>query len=138
MFCSYSLIKVFYFAFTTLTTVGFGDYHAITNEERIVSSFVLLFGVAVFSFIMGNFIEILMSFKHVTAENEESDDLTKWFGLLAWFNKGMPLSKEMTKKIENYFDYYWARDRNYAFKSKEDVRFLNELPKKVRINVSAH
>ena len=83
MFCSYSLIKVFYFAFTTLTTVGFGDYHAITNEERIVSSFVLLFGVAVFSFIMGNFIEILMSFKHVTAENEESDDLTKWFGLLA-------------------------------------------------------
>lgn len=73
-----------------------------------------------FSFIMGNFIEILMSFKTVTAENEDSENLTKWFGLLARFNKGRPLPKEMTRKIENYFDYYWTNDRNYAMKSEED------------------
>ena len=103
-----SMIIVVYFAFTTLATIGYGDYHAISSEERIISSFILLFGVAVFSFIMGNFIEILMSFKHVTAENEESEDLTKWLGLLARFNKGRPLPKEMTKKIETYFDYYWS------------------------------
>ena len=102
------MIIVVYFAFTTLATIGYGDYHAISSEERIISSFILLFGVAVFSFIMGNFIEILMSFKHVTAENEESEDLTKWLGLLARFNKGRPLPKEMTKKIETYFDYYWS------------------------------
>jgi hypothetical protein len=123
------MIIVVYFAFTTLATVGYGDYHAISNVERIVCSFILLFGVAVFSFIMGNFIEILMSFKTVTAENEESENLTKWLGLLARFNKGRPLPKEMTKKIENYFDYYWANDRNYAIRSEEGHRFMEELPK---------
>jgi Ion channel len=66
------LIVVIYFAFTTLTTVGYGDYHAINNQERILFSFILLFGTAVFSFIMGNFIEILMSYKDVTADNEDS------------------------------------------------------------------
>ncbi len=109
---------------TTLATIGFGDYHAITKEEALVCSFILLFGVAVFSFIMGNFIEILMSFKHVTAENEESQDLTKWMGLLARFNKGRPLPKDLTKKIEVYFDHYWSKDRNYAVKSEDDKRFL--------------
>ncbi len=129
------MIIVVYFAFTTLATVGYGDYHAISNVERIVCSFILLFGVAVFSFIMGNFIEILMSFKTVTAENEESENLTKWLGLLARFNKGRPLPKEMTKKIENYFDYYWANDRNYAIRSEEGHRFMEELPKQIRINI---
>jgi hypothetical protein len=129
------MIVVVYFAFTTLATVGYGDYRPVQKHERLVCSFILLFGVAVFSFIMGNFIEILMSFKVVTAENEESENLTKWLGLLARFNKGRPLPKEMTKKIEHYFDYYWANDKNYAMKSEDDLRFMQELPKQIRINV---
>jgi len=63
---------VIYFAFTTLTTVGYGDYYAINEGERIVGSFILLFGTGVFSFILGNFIGILLSYTKVTAENEDS------------------------------------------------------------------
>ena len=48
-----------YFAFTSLSTVGFGDYYPVSDAERLVGSFVLLFGVAIFSYIMGNFINIL-------------------------------------------------------------------------------
>lgn len=48
-----------YFAFTTLATVGFGDYHAKSNMERGIMAFQMLFGVAIFSYIMGNFITIL-------------------------------------------------------------------------------
>ena len=50
-----------YFSFTSLSTVGFGDYHPRSNIERMVGSFILLWGVAIFSFIMGNFIDILTS-----------------------------------------------------------------------------
>ena len=42
-----------YFAFTTLSTTGFGDYYPVSNIERVVGSFVLLFGIATFSYIMG-------------------------------------------------------------------------------------
>lgn len=50
------LIMSIYFAFTSLTTVGFGDYHPRGNFERVCGAFILLIGVAVFSYIMGNFI----------------------------------------------------------------------------------
>ena len=87
----FSTIIVFYYALSTLTTVGYGDYHAVTDWERMIWSSILLFGTAVFSFIMGNFIEILMNFKTITAENEDSSELTTWFGVLAIFNKGRPI-----------------------------------------------
>ena len=55
-------IVLTYYAFTSLSTVGFGDYAPVSNVERIFCSIILLFGVAIFSYIMGNFIEILASF----------------------------------------------------------------------------
>ncbi len=64
-----NLIIVVYFALTTLSTVGFGDYNPKSDFERVVACFILLIGVAVFSFLMSNFIDILLSYKTVTAEN---------------------------------------------------------------------
>jgi len=52
-------ITAVYFAFTTLSTVGFGDYAPRSDVERVVCSFILMFGVSIFSYFMGNFIEIL-------------------------------------------------------------------------------
>jgi len=51
-----------YYAFTSLATVGFGDYAPRSDEERLVCSMILLFGVAIFSYIMGIFIEILKTY----------------------------------------------------------------------------
>lgn len=132
---SENLIIVVYFAFTTLSTVGFGDYNPKSELERIITTFILLIGVACFSYIMGQFIEILMNFQTVTADNEDSENLSKWLGLLAHFNKNRPLSKEMTKRFEQYFDYYWQHDKNYAIQSDEDMRFMKELPKHIRRDI---
>ena len=52
-------IIVMYWAFTTLSTVGFGDYNPRSDSERLMCAFFMLFGVAIFSYIMGIFIEIL-------------------------------------------------------------------------------
>jgi len=57
-----SVIASMYFIFTTLSTVGFGDFHPKGNLERVLGAFVLLMGVAIFSYIMGNFLEILFFF----------------------------------------------------------------------------
>ena len=42
-----------YFAFTSLSTVGFGDFYPVSDTERLLGSFVLLIGVAMFSYILG-------------------------------------------------------------------------------------
>lgn len=54
-------IIVTYWAFTTLSTVGFGDFFPRSNAERGLCAFILLFGVTIFSYIMGNYIMILNS-----------------------------------------------------------------------------
>jgi voltage-gated potassium channel len=52
-------IASFYFTFTTLSTVGFGDYYPRNNIERLMGSFVLLGGVAIFSYIMGELLAMI-------------------------------------------------------------------------------
>ena len=49
------ILIVTYFAFTSLSTVGFGDLNPRSNYERIFMSIILLSGVAIFSFIMDIF-----------------------------------------------------------------------------------
>ena len=55
------IITILYFTFTSLSTVGFGDYYPITDEERVVGAFMLLFGVAIFSYLMGKLFDVLQS-----------------------------------------------------------------------------
>lgn len=45
-----------YFALTTLSTVGYGDYVPISSLEMISTVIVMLGGVAFFSYIMNNFV----------------------------------------------------------------------------------
>lgn len=80
------LIISTYFAFTSLSTVGLGDFHPRGDVERVVTGFMLLFGVAIFSYIMGNFIEILSEFKEFHEEIGDGDNLSKFFGTLKYFN----------------------------------------------------
>jgi potassium voltage-gated channel Eag-related subfamily H protein 8 len=120
---------------TTLASVGYGDFHPISNFELLVTAMIFLLGVAAFSFIMGNFVDMLNEFRTVTAENENHEGLTKFFGLLARFNSGRPLNQDLMLRIEEYFDYYWAHDQNYAMKSEADQRFISELPKEIRVDV---
>lgn len=104
-----------YFSFTSLTTVGFGDYHAKSNLERLVMAFFLLFGVAIFSYIMGIFLEILTQFKDLNADLNQGGELNKFFGVMLKFNKQTPFRLDMQRQIEHYFEYKWLKDKNMAY-----------------------
>ena len=75
-------LVMIYFSFTTLTTVGFGDFHPRSDGERLFMAFNLLFGVMIFSIIMGNYMEIAEEIRHFDDDNEEGDELTKFFMVL--------------------------------------------------------
>ena len=84
----YVAIIAYYFALTSFSTVGFGDYNPRSNFERLFVSFMLVTGVAIFSFFMGVFIEILQGYEAITAEIEDYELLYKFIGMLKVFNKG--------------------------------------------------
>ena len=104
-----------YFAFTSLSTVGFGDYAPRSDLERAFGAFMLLSGVAIFSIIMGQFIAILNSYSQFNEENNDGDRLQRFFGVLVQFNKHKQMKKELKEKIEDFFNYRWENDRNMAF-----------------------
>lgn len=112
-----------YFAVTTLTTVGFGDFHPKSNSERIVMTFILFSGVMVFSMLMGVFLEILIHYKNVTKIHDESEQLSRFFGLMAKFNI-RPWTKQKIQEYEQYFKYYWKNDKIIFIKTDENYRIF--------------
>ena len=92
-------IIAFYFAFTSVTTVGLGDFHPRSDQERLLCSALLLGGVTLFSYIMGNFIFILNQFKGINKDIEQEDKLMQFLTQLVFFNGGQPLSKDFTTNI---------------------------------------
>ena len=49
-----SYVTSWYWSFQTLTTVGYGEIPAVTNAEKIVAIFWMVFGVGFYSFTIGN------------------------------------------------------------------------------------
>ena len=130
-----NLIIVVYFMFTTLSTVGFGDFNPKSEVERVITTFILLIGVACFSWIMGQFIEILLEVQSVTADNEDSVTLYRWLLVLKNFNNNKPLNQELIKKFEKYFEYQWENDKNIAVEEDADLALLSELPVSIQSNI---
>ena len=75
-----------YFSFTTLSTVGFGDFYAVGNGERLLMVCIMLLGIMCFSYIMGLFTEILNTFLTLNASLDEGDELAMFIGVLNRFN----------------------------------------------------
>lgn len=114
-----------YFAFTTLSTVGFGDYVPISNPERLVGSMILLCGVMIFSTIMGGFVDIISEFKTLGDDLNDGYRLNQFFDVFYHFNGKKPINAEVKKQIEDHFDHKWQTDINVAFATPSDVSIFN-------------
>ena len=93
---------------------------------------ILLFGVAIFSYIMGNFKEVLIRFQQLNEDLDDGDTLTKFFGLLQRFNGNKSINLELRQKIEAFFDYKWNNDRNMAIDDEGEIALLDQLPTEVK------
>jgi hypothetical protein len=120
-----ALIIATYFAFTSLSTVGLGDFHPRGNIERVCTGFMLLFGVAIFSYIMGNFIEILSEFKEFHKEIDDGDNLSRFFGTLKYFNGQRDIELKFKESLEIHFQHRWKMDKRVAFIEEEDISINN-------------
>jgi len=108
------VITMTYYAFTSLSTVGLGDYHPVTSWERSVCAFILLFGVAITSLIIENFMRMILQMNNLRKSFEESDKLSLFLGTMEKFNGDRSLDPYFVAKIESYFNYRWANNKNHA------------------------
>ena len=77
------LIMCCYFALTTLATVGYGDLTPQTNFEKIVGIVIMILGIAFFSYIMGNFNDVLINYDKKMGIVDKGSDLQVWMTSLS-------------------------------------------------------
>ena len=69
-------IALTYFTFTSFSTVGLGDFNPKSDAERALCAFILLFGVAMTSFIMENLNNMILQIKEFNKDFEEESLLS--------------------------------------------------------------
>ena len=114
------MMAMAYFSFTTLSTVGFGDYYANNSGERGFMVFIMVGGIICFSYIMGLFTEILNVFLEIDAPLNEHEQLDKFWGVFKSLNS-RPVKETVRKTINEYLEYKWNNDKNLAIMSEDDV-----------------
>ena len=91
------MVALTYFVITSLTTVGFGDLHPRSNAERALGAFLLLFGVAITSYVTEHLMSMIKTIRESDKPYEEEDSLSEFFGTLEQFNNDKPLTSEVVK-----------------------------------------
>lgn len=129
------LIMLIYFAFTTLSTVGFGDIHPKSDPERLFNIVIFVSGVSIFSYFMGNLIEILHNIMSLHSVPEKDEELSMFFTALERFNKATPLNEDFKKRIIAFFEYSWVHDKKNSFKSEEDLYIFDQMPEEQQVKL---
>lgn len=87
-----------YWAFQTLTTVGYGDITPGTQLERIICTWWPVVCVTVYSFLVGNLAAILMSF------DKRSDGLKDRLASFKLFALEANLPEFLRQKVQRFIE----------------------------------
>ncbi len=118
-------ISALYWAVTTLTTVGYGDITPITLPQTIYTMVVMLFGVAVYGYVIGNISTLL-----VNTDEAKARYVSKIEELNAFFtDKCLPY--ELQEKIRDYYNHLWQSSLGH-----DENQILNDLPPTLRTEVA--
>ena len=116
-----------YWAFTSLTTVGYGDISANTSIERCLAIMWMVVGVYFFSFTIGSLASILSSI-----DTKETLITTK-FAVIDEFVRDAHLSRSMRNRLRAAVKYNSEKE-GYSLADKQDIFY--ELPRNLRYEVA--
>lgn len=114
-------VIAFYWAITTMATVGYGDITAKNNTERLFCSLVMLIGIFLYSYVISSITSLLGNL------DTRKSELSKKMGLLNELARQFNLSKLFYKKLSKAIEYENSRSI-----SGELTELINGLPSKMR------
>ena len=121
-------LAAMYFAMTSLSTIGFGDLYPVNDLERLMGSFMLLSGVAVFSMVMGQLSFMVANMDILNGDQEDDDQLESFFVLLKKFNNNKAIYSVLQSQIRAFMKDKWRNDKNNFIINIEDQNLLSQLP----------
>ena len=94
---------------------------------------VMLSGVAFFSYIMSNFIEIIAEYNAKMGPVDKTDTLDNWMIELQRFNNKTPLNASLVEEIYNNQNYFWSNDKLVALNEEDDE--FRAIPEDIKIQI---
>lgn len=103
------VIVIFYFIFTTLTTVGYGDYSARNSEEMGLCILIMLIGSAWLALTMSKVMSFVKEFEKIGKPKDNLSELTVFIHNLEHIHGPMP--SILKSKLFSHFNYFWKHNR---------------------------
>ena len=116
-----------YWSVQTLSTVGYGDITPKTNAERFFAICVMLFGVGVYSYVIGNVASLLANID--PAKSHHIENLER----LTAFMSYRELPHDLQQRIRHYYNYLWEKRLGY-----DETAVLSTLPPGLRTEVTLY
>lgn len=116
-----------YWVVETLSTVGYGETNPTTNIQYIYAMIIMLFGVGMYGFIIGNVANILSKGNPARAQFFSNLEQLKTFVNY----RNIPIS--LQKKIRDYYNYIWKKKLGF-----DESIFLSNLPVGLQNEVSVY
>ncbi len=124
-------IASLYWAFSTLTTVGYGDISARTSPEQIYAMVTFLLGVSWYAFVVSSISQVMQSFDSTSSERKEK------MICVNQFIRAARLPDELEKKVRNYFEFRMQQSQQiFLMKDSYDAEeILAQLSSALRAEV---
>lgn len=114
-----------YWAFTTMTTVGYGDINASNDTERLLAILSMLVGASVFGYVVGNVTVLVENIDPQQALRKEKMESVKEF------IRDRRLPPYLSRRVRNFYEYFYRRKSVF-----EEDTIVGNLPSVFRGQVS--
>ncbi|MGH7596680.1 MAG: cyclic nucleotide-binding domain-containing protein, partial [bacterium] len=118
-------LRALYWTIQTLSTVGYGDLTPVTNAQTLYTMGVMIVGVGVYGYIIGNVASLLANIDPAKAQH-----LANMERLTAFMNyRNIP--PRLQKRLRDYYAYLWEKRMSF-----DESNIISALPPSLRTEVA--
>ncbi|XP_074274996.1 potassium channel AKT2/3-like isoform X2 [Silene latifolia] len=119
-------ISAIYWSITTMTTVGYGDVHAVNTVEMVFIIFYMLFNLSLTSYLIGNMTNLVVEGTHRTMQFRSSIEAASSF---------VSRNRLPTRLKEQILGYMCLR---FKAESLNQFQLIEQLPNSIYKNICQH
>jgi hypothetical protein len=120
-------LRAIYWCITTLATVGYGDITPQTPSQILYCVNVMILGIAVYGFIIGNVTSLLANL------NAARNNYLSRIDRINAFVRHHGIPEEIQERIKSYEQYLWESRLGY-----DETEIIRHLPQSLKCDVSLH